>query len=351
MPRHRSLEGFLNFVLSGRGFAVFFGVSLALGAIPARAALPIGYLDGASCDSIAGWSQDPDEPDKPIAVHIYFTGPAGTPGAPAVGTAADIYRGDLCAAIGSCAHGFSILSPLSLHNGQGWPVHAYGIDSQGGPNPELGASPKTLACPPAAPSGVRRKVPDVHSYAAWGFQNFWDLLPLGGAEADAIPDGPAMPESPKLIRADDGSETIWVLDGGLRRAIAPGAFVNWRFNAGAVETRSAAEVSAILEGTAWRPRPVTFIRGPLFVVDDPQPDVPNPSSGSGGGGGSGGSGGGGGAGGSAEPPPKKNEGSESCAYGAPEINSEGSAYLIAGSLLAFVATRRRSRRSVMGARS
>jgi hypothetical protein len=346
MRRHR--------LFSGRGFAALSGLSLALAGSPARAALPVGYLDSASCDSIDGWSQDPDEPDKPIAVHIYFGAAAGTPGTPATGTTANIYRGDLCAAIGSCEHGFSVLSPLSLHDGQQRAFHAYGIDSQGGPNPEIGASPKVHACLPGMPPGVRRKVADVHSYAAWGFQSFWDLLPVDGAEADAIPDGPSMPQTPELVRADDGSETVWLVDSGLRRPVSAAAFVNWRFNGAAVETRPAAEVNALVEGTAWRPRPVTFIRGPLFVMDDPQPEVPGSSSaGSGGAGGSSTGAGTGGGGGSSEPPPKGDEESGSCAYRGLRADSEGdpATYWIAGSLIVASAGRRRSRRSLTGARS
>src|SRR5690349_13473033 len=48
----------------------------------ACAADPIGYLDGAGCDAIVGWAQDPDSPDTPIDVHFYYGGPAGS-GAPA----------------------------------------------------------------------------------------------------------------------------------------------------------------------------------------------------------------------------------------------------------------------------
>jgi hypothetical protein len=359
MRRHRSLEGFLcslYFSFSRRGFwGIPAALSVALAAIPALALEPTGYLDAASCESIAGWSQDPDEPAKAIAVHLYFGGPAGTPGAPGIATTANLYRGDLCGAIGSCEHGFSILSPLSLHDGQPRPVHAYGIDSQGGPNPELGASPKSLACAPALPFGVRRKVADVHSYAAWGFQSFWDLLPLGGAEADAIPDGPAMPQSPELIRADDGTETVWLVDGGVRRAVSAEAFVNWRFSGAVVQTRPATEVSALVEGSAMRARPVVFIRGPLYVVDDPQPEVPDStSSGGGGAGGSSTGSGGGGSGGVSEPPPRKNTDSESCAYRAPSCNASRSPslLLLAGILsISALAARRRSRRSLTGARS
>lgn len=345
MRRCPSLRGFVGSVLAGLVFLA------ALAPIPALAVEPTGYLDVASCDTIGGWSQDPDEPAKPIAVHIYFGGPAGTPGAPAVGTVANIYREDLCAAIGSCEHGFYILPPLSLLDGQPRAVHAYGIDSQGGPNPELGASPKQLACAPPPPVGVRRKVADVKSFAAWRFQSFWDLLPLGPAEADALPDGPDMPSAPELIRADDGSDAIWLVDRGVRRAIPGGAFATWRFDIATVQTRPAGEVSAMIEGTAVRPRPVVFIRGTLFVVDDPQPEVPSTSSGSGGGGGAGGAGGSssgagaeGGAG-PADPPPGDGDGS--CAYRAPAADPERALpyALLAGFLFVARTGRRRAPRS------
>ena len=47
----------------------------------------------------------------------------------------------------------------------------------------------------------------------------------------------------------------------ITEAISPGVFVNWRFNAGAVKTIPLAEVSALVEGTPWRPRPVTLHKG------------------------------------------------------------------------------------------
>ncbi len=83
---------------------------------------PTGHLDAADCDSIRGWTQDPDDPGKALDVHLYFDGPAGS-GAPAKGFTANVHRDDLCSAIGSCEHGFSVPPPLSLFDGSPHDVH------------------------------------------------------------------------------------------------------------------------------------------------------------------------------------------------------------------------------------
>src|SRR5262245_59895931 len=103
--------------LTCRLAGALLGLLALTAAAPALAVQPTGYLDGADCNGIAGWSQDPDEPAIGIAVHLYLGGPAGS-GAPAVATAANIYRGDLCGAIGSCEHGFSQIIPLSMFDNQ-----------------------------------------------------------------------------------------------------------------------------------------------------------------------------------------------------------------------------------------
>ena len=79
---------------------------------------PIGYIDSADCSSIAGWAQDQDMPDQPIDVHLYFDGNPGDPGARAFAVHADQHRDDLCQAIGSCNHGYSVATPRSLLDGQ-----------------------------------------------------------------------------------------------------------------------------------------------------------------------------------------------------------------------------------------
>ncbi len=283
-----------------RSIAAAAGLLFTLSSRRADAAPPIGNFDSAGCDVLAGWSQDPDEPAKAIQVHLYFGGPAGS-GATGASINANVHRDDLCTAIGSCEHGFVVLSPLSLHDGQPHEVHAYGIDSQGGSNPTIGA--KTSTCAPTAPTGVRRKIDGAGAVDSWHFSPFWDVLPLGAAEADALPEGPSLKGAPLLVKSDDGSATIWLVEGGLRRLVPPEVVAPWKLDLAAVETRPAATVSALVEGTALRPRPVLFLRGGLYLVDDPQPEVATPTTTSssavtGGGGsdsgsGSGGAGGGG----------------------------------------------------------
>jgi uncharacterized membrane protein YgcG len=300
----------------------------------AEAAPPVGNFDSASCDVIAGWSQDPDEPAKAIAVHLYFGGPAGS-GAPGVPITANVYRGDLCTAIGSCEHGFAVLSPLSLHDGQPRDIHAYGIDSQGGTNPEIGL--KTMSCPPEAPTGIRRKVDGATVSDAWQFSTFWDLLPLGEGEADALPEGPALTTAPALVQSDDGSATLWLVEGGLRREVSPEAKVAWHLDSLAVETRPAAMVSALVEGSALRPRPVVFLRGGLYLVDDPQPAAPIPTSSSSGVGGGGSGGGGVGEGGFGGGGLSGEGASSSCGCAVPGAGEEGLSPLgLAGFLLALI---------------
>jgi MYXO-CTERM domain-containing protein len=332
-------------------------VTLSLGvAAPALAADPIGYLDGAGCDAIVGWAQDPDSPDTPIDVHFYYGGPAGS-GAPASAINANVYREDLCTAIGSCAHGFSGPTPMSLLDGQARNIHAYGIDTGGGNNPQLGNAPRVLQCAPPVQSGERRRVDGLTSLDAWKFSSFWDMLPLGSG-ADTLPEGPPLQTKPELVRGDDASEQVWLLDadGHVRRLVSPAAMAAWRFDAASIQTFPAADVLSLVQGTDVRARPVTFIAGSLFVVDDPQPtsgDGPSLTSSSsagaggssivggsaplgGGGGGEGGAGEGGGAALDGEGPGEF--GSCACSSAAAAGN-EGWAAL---ALLALVVARRRS---------
>lgn len=240
---------------------------------PVQAVQPVGYLDNAGCDFIAGWSQDQDIPDTPIDVHIYFNGPAGTPGAPAVAIRADAHRDDLCSAIGSCAHGYYLKSPFSLHDGLPHNVYAYGIDNAAEGNPVLGNSPRILQCAPAAQTGIRRKIEGVPALEAWRFSTFWDVLPLSPTDADVLAEGMVMPDRPELVQADDGTPEVYWVDHGVRRHITPDDVANWRFDLGQVRQLPAADVQAMPSGTSLRPRPVLFIHGALYVVDDPQPYV------------------------------------------------------------------------------
>jgi hypothetical protein len=250
---------------------------------------PGGYLDSATCDTITGWTQDPDDPGKAIDVHLYFDGPAGS-GAPAKGFTANVHRDDLCAAIGSCEHGFSVRPPASLLDGNPHAVHAYGIDAAGGPNPELGSSPGTLACKAPAPTGVRRHVVNPDSLAAWKLDLFWQKLPLDDAAIALLPAGVDLPQAPALVQADDGSPEVWLVDGEYRRHVPdPAALAAWGFAFSEIQAKPAAEVNALTVGPPLRPAPVLVMdsSGKVELVDDPF------DTGEGGGGGSGNAGGGG----------------------------------------------------------
>lgn len=76
---------------------------------------PQGWIDGADCTQIAGWTYDPDTPSQAIAVDFYFDGPAGS--GKGLHSTADVHRPDLCTAIGSCDHGFTLPTPMGLMDG------------------------------------------------------------------------------------------------------------------------------------------------------------------------------------------------------------------------------------------
>ncbi len=252
---------------------------------------PTGYLDAAACEGIRGWAQDPDEPTKSLDVHLYFGGPTGS-GAPGQGFLANVTRPDLCTAIGSCDHGFDVPPPFSLFDGTPHAVHAYAIDSAGGNNPELNGSPQTLTCAAELPTGVRRHVAGPADLATWKFDPFWDELPLEQADIDSLPEGPALPGSPELVRADDGSSEVWWVEGNWRRHVPGPAVMNaWRFSFADVVDKPAAEVLSLTEGPPVRPRPmlVKHDDGRVELIDE---DLSNPSSGGTGSGGSSASGGG-----------------------------------------------------------
>ncbi|MCY1064964.1 M23 family metallopeptidase [Nannocystis sp. RBIL2] len=241
---------------------------------------PIGYLDDAGCDHITGWSQDPTAPDAVIPTHLYFGGPAGDPNAVGVAIDADVSREDLCMAIGSCQHGFRMPTPLSVQDGQPRPVHAYGIDTQGGHNPELGSSPRTLECPLPRLTGVRRRVANPDVLGAWQFSTFADLVTLTDAQVDEFELGLDIPPAPTLARADDGSPEVWLLDGDdpQRRRHVPDLETAhaWRLQLDTASVWPTAELLALPEAPPLRPRP-TLVKGTgdtvwLLDVDlDPAP--------------------------------------------------------------------------------
>ena len=108
---------------------------------------PEGFLDVASCDTIAGWAVDRDIPSQSIQVHIYKDGPAGS-GTFVTAATTDVFRPDVNAALGvSGNHGFHISTPQAFKDGQAHTVYIHGIDNNGtGPHPVLSGVPKTIQC-------------------------------------------------------------------------------------------------------------------------------------------------------------------------------------------------------------
>jgi uncharacterized protein (TIGR03382 family) len=256
---------------------------------------PGGYLDEVSCNRLGGWAQDGDEPTKSIDVHLYFGGPAGS-GAEGKALTANVSRDDLCAALGSCEHGFDRPPPLSLFDGQARPVHGYAIDSAGGSNAELAQSPQTLTCSATPPTGVRRHVTNPESLAAWKFDLFWQLLPLDDASIASIEEDDPLPQAPSLVQADDGTPEVWLVDGTYRRHVpSPAAMAAWSFAFGDIVQKPASEVYALEQGPAVRPSPVLVraTSGKVDLIDDAPSDPPTTGTGGSGAGGGGGTGSGG----------------------------------------------------------
>ena len=254
---------------------------------------PRGSLDQAGCDTITGWAQDPNTPDAPIATHLYFNAPVGAPGTIGVPITADQHRDDLCTAIGSCNHGFSYLSPYALFDGKAHEVHAYGIDSGQGNNPELGS--KSLTCAPPKLTGVRRHVSSEAVLAAWKFSTFRDQATVTDAALATLADASDWPEKPAMIRAK-GQPAVYLVDGTRRRHIpSQSVAANWNLDIATAVEKSVAEVEAIPEGTPLSARPLLVRSGgpAVYVVDDDKPG----SAGAGGQGGAGGQSGPGGQGG------------------------------------------------------
>ena len=113
---------------------------------PASAHVPRGYVDAVNCQEISGWAQDEDVPDSAIDVHIYIDKPptvidmSGFSGH----MTANQNRGDLCATIGSCNHGYSYPTPAKFVDGNEHTAYVYAIDPAVNNNPLLPSSGTSL---------------------------------------------------------------------------------------------------------------------------------------------------------------------------------------------------------------
>lgn len=234
---------------------------------------PSGVFDEAACAQLRGWAQDPDSPEAPVAVDLYFGAAKGDPAAVPVQVSADIYREDLCQPLGSCEHGFELDVPLSLRDGQPHPVFAYANDSEDGEAAELELSPSQIECEaPPIPDGVRRWIVDPESLAAWKLSPFWQAIQATDPVVEAIPQAQDLGAAPVLARSDADPAAVWLIDQGFRRLVADEAVAAaWGFDLAAAELWPAAELQALPEAAPVRPLPVLLKgTGPkIYLLDDP----------------------------------------------------------------------------------
>jgi uncharacterized protein (TIGR03382 family) len=240
---------------------------------------PRGTLDAAACEAVTGWAQDEDHPDQPIDVHVYFDGGPGDDGAIAVATAADIERPDLCDAIGSCAHGFSLAVPAGLRDGKRHEVTVYGIDAEGVENPALAGGGQTVRCdvptPAASPTeAARRHITSAEVLSAWGLHAY-DVAVLPDDTVDAYGDGADLSAAPRLVQAD-GDPAVYLVDGTLlRHVISPESMAAWHFTAEQIEP--VADLDAFTVGADLPAAPFVMRgTGPaVYVLDVLDPSDPD----------------------------------------------------------------------------
>lgn len=107
---------------------------------------PIGHIDSAQCDALTGWAFDPDTSNS-IGVHVY----EGSTFLAA--TTATLSRPDVNAAYSITGnHGFYILVPNNLKNGQAHTLTLYGINDTSPVNINPVIDTATITCAPPAPS-------------------------------------------------------------------------------------------------------------------------------------------------------------------------------------------------------
>lgn len=234
---------------------------------------PQGSLDGADCTAIRGWAQDVDAPEQAIEIALYFDGEAGDPNAVGVQVLANEYRDDLCDALGSCEHAFTVAIPRSLKDSTAHPVFAYGVDAMGeGEDVALDLSPQAFTCdPPAIPTGVRRAIASPEVIAAWAFSPFWDAATVDTATFEAIEAWDPVESTVELVRLDGGAD-VYLIDAGFRRLIPDeDVAARWRFQLGEAEVWTQAELDALPEGTDVRSEPFLITDGSqTALIDDPQ---------------------------------------------------------------------------------
>ena len=234
---------------------------------------PTGVFDEAACEQLRGWAQDLDAPESPVTVDLYFGAAKGDPAAVPVQVDANLYREDLCQALGSCEHAFELAVPMSLRDGLPHSIFAYANDSDDGEAADLDLSPSQIECaPPPIPDGVRRWIVDPESLAAWKFSPFWQAIQAKDPELEAIPQSLDLGQEPVLARSEADPAKVWLIDQGFRRQVPDEAIAAaWGFDLATAEMWSAAELQALPEAAPVRPTPILLKgTGPrIYLLDDP----------------------------------------------------------------------------------
>jgi hypothetical protein len=245
-------------------------------------------------------------------------------------------------------------TPFGIFDGKAHPIFAYAVDSKSNANVLVGQ--KALTCAANPPPSIRRHIASPAVLAAWKLSLFADALPLSDAAINAFGPGTDLGAAPELVRADDKSPEVWLVDGPYRRHVVDAASAAaWRFDLSKVVTTPASQVLALAQGPDLRARP-TLARaadGAVYVLDDPSALPPGATIGPDGGvivpGAGGGAGGGSGdAGDGAANGDAPGDGG-GCSVGVLPARSLNGAAGVLAAALAFlrVARRRRARRSVV----
>jgi hypothetical protein len=259
----------------------------------ARTSDPRGYLDGASCTTVFGWAQDTAVPTTSISADLYYDGAKGATGATRVRLAANQSRSDLCTALGSCDHAFSMSTPRSLMDGDAHAVYGYGINTTAGaPEPLLSNAPRTITCAsPAIPSGdVKRALTSETILTDWHFDTFLEMAPYTTAELAAVPSGVALDSAPRLVQVP-GQAPVYVVDGTYRRhVINETSMAAWRMTSANVTSITATALDALTPGPDWPALPllakssssatVYLLDVPLEATDAGAPDAGTSDAGS-----------------------------------------------------------------------
>lgn len=129
---------------------------------------PQGYFEYADCSVVSGWAWDSAQPNTPIIVTL-FDGSQ-----PVASILADQYRSDLVSAgIGDGRHGFSMLLPDSLRDGN---AHTLNVQVQG-TGFTLGTSPKTISSCAVAYAGAIDSA-DCNQVTGWAWDSNRPSTPI-----------------------------------------------------------------------------------------------------------------------------------------------------------------------------